>query len=139
MNVMITMLSTQTVNDESNRTELVTEGSFSLSGDTASIRYEDSEATGFEGSVTEISVTGTRLASIIRTGSASSNLMIETGKKHYCHYAMPFGEMTIGVYTHTIKNGLTPEGGSLYFKYTIDMNGSYLSDNEIQLTVEKQI
>ena len=50
---------------------------------------------------------------------------------------MPFGEMVIGVYTHAIRNRLTPEGGELFLRYTIDMNGSYLSDNEIRLSVRK--
>ena len=84
-----------------------------------------------------LNLEGERLASIRRSGTATSNLVIETNKKHYCHYAMPFGEMVIGVYTHAIRNRLTPEGGELFLRYTIDMNGSYLSDNEIRLSVRK--
>ena len=137
MNVMIAMTSVQIVNDDRTETELVTEGTYRMEGDTAYISYADSEATGFEGPVTEGEVHGERLASIRRSGTATSNLVIETNKKHYCHYAMPFGEMVIGVYTHGIRNGLTPEGGELFMRYTIDMNGSYLSDNEIRLSVRK--
>lgn len=137
MNVIIAMKSAQIINDDRTETELTTEGVFQLSGDTAVMRYTDSEATGFEGSVTEVQVTGTQLASISRTGSATSHLVVETGKKHYCHYTMPFGEMTIGIYTHTIKNELTGDGGNLFMKYTLDMNGCYLSDNEIQLSIRK--
>ena len=137
MNVMIAMTSVQIVNDDRTETELVTEGTYRMEGDTAYISYADSEATGFDGSVTEVEVHGERLASIRRSGTATSNLVIETNKKHYCHYAMPFGEMVIGVYTHGIRNGLTPEGVELFMRYTIDMNGSYLSDNEIRLSVRK--
>ena len=137
MNVMIAMTSVQIVNDDRTETELVTEGTYRMEGDTAYISYADSEATGFDGSVTEVEVHGERLASIRRSGTATSNLVIETNKKHYCHYAMPFGEMVIGVYTHGIRNGLTPEGGELFMRYTIDMNGSYLSVNEIRLSVRK--
>ncbi len=135
MNVMIAMTSIQIIGEERSSTALTTEGVFSHKGDTYHISYMDSEATGFDGSVTALQVTGNQLASISRTGTVNSNLVIETGKKHYCHYAMPFGEMMIGVYTHTIKNELTPQGGRLFMRYTIDMNGSYLSDNEIQLSV----
>ena len=145
MDVMIDMTSVQIVNEDRTVTELVTEGVYRMEGDTAHISYEDSEATGFEGSVTELEVQGERLASIRRSGTATSNLVIESNKKHYCHYAMPFGEMVIGVYTHAIRNRLmtggwdrlTPEGGELFLRYTIDMNGSYLSDNEIRLSVRK--
>lgn len=137
MDVMIDMTSVQIVNDARTETELVTEGTYWTEGDTAYISYADSEATGFEGSVTDLEIHGERLASIRRSGTATSNLVIETNKKHYCHYAMPFGEMVIGVYTHAIRNKLTPEGGELFLRYTIDMNGSYLSDNEIKLSVRK--
>ncbi|MBQ8906780.1 MAG: DUF1934 domain-containing protein [Ruminococcus sp.] len=137
MNAIIAMKSAQIINNERNETELMTEGIYQMTGDTAVMSYLDSEATGFDGSETKVQVTGNRLASITRTGAANSHLVIETGKKHYCHYAMPFGEMTIGIYTHQIKNELTETGGKLFMKYTLDMNGSYLSDNEIRLSIQK--
>ena len=137
MNAMIAMKSAQIINSERTETELMTEGLYRMAGDTAVMSYLDSEATGFEGSETRVEVTGNRIASITRTGAAHSSLVIETGKKHYCHYAMPFGEMTIGIYTHQIKNELTETGGELYMKYTLDMNGTYLSDNEISLSIQK--
>ena len=68
------------------------------------------------------------------TGTANSVLTLETGRKHFCQYETPFGGMQIGVYTHTIENTLS-EDGKLYLKYTLDLNSSYLSDNEIIMTI----
>ena len=56
-------------------------------------------------------------------------------KKQHCHYNTPYGELMIGVFTHSIVNELNESGGSLYLKYTIDINSSYVSDNEILMMV----
>lgn len=136
-NFVIEMKSIQSIYDDRTETELTTSGKFKCGNGRFMISYLDSEATGFEGSETEITVTGNKLASIIRRGSSSSDLVIEPGKRHHCHYSTPYGEMVIGIYTHSIDNKLSENGGSLYMKYTIDINTSYMSDNEIIMNVKK--
>ena len=129
-NVMIEMISIQSIYNEKTETSLITEGNLRNEGsDSFKITYKD-------GSTTEIAVTGNSIASIIRTGSTHSDLVIEPGKKHHCHYETPYGEMIVGIYTHKIDNSLTSDGGRLYLKYTIDVNSSYLSDNEIVMNIK---
>lgn len=120
-----------------NETELRTEGTYEQNGTTWCVSYEESEVTGFEGSTTEITGTDGHCVSIVRTGAANSNLMIETGKKHYCIYGTPFGDITVGVFTHKIEDHLTADGGQLYLRYTLDANASFLSENEIYLQILK--
>ena len=43
--------------------------------------------------------------------------------------------MHIGVFTHAIDDDLKNDG-RLYLKYTLDLNSSYLSDNEIILKIK---
>ena len=43
--------------------------------------------------------------------------------------------MRIGVYTHAIDNTIDKDG-RLYLKYTLDLNSSYLSDNEIIMNIK---
>ena len=62
--------------------------------------------------------------------------IVEKGKKHHCHYVTPYGEMMVGIYTHEIKNELNEHGGKLYMKYTVDINSSYISDNEIYMEIK---
>ena len=45
--------------------------------------------------------------------------------------------MDVGIYTHSIKNNLMESGGDLYMKYTLDINSSYMSDNEIIMNIKK--
>ena len=136
-NVIIEMKSVQFIDNEKTETELITKGNYTKQNDSWRISYEDSEATGFEGSVTEICVIGNKFAPIISTGEAHSDLVIEPKKKHHCHYETPYGSMDIGIYTHSIINKLNDDGGTLYMKYTIDINASYMSDNEIILNIKK--
>ena len=136
--VEIILRSVQRNEEEENETELRTEGVYEHDGKNWSVSYEESEATGFEDSTTEITGTDGRCVSIVRRGSANSNLMIETGKKHYCLYGTPFGDMTLGIYTNKIEDNLSPQGGQLYLRYTLDVNASFLSDNEIYLEVVTQ-
>lgn len=135
-NVMIKMRSVQTVDGESTEVELITKGTFLSADGKYQISYEDSEATGFEDSVTMIEVEGQRLASVSRFGSAPSNLILEINKKHHCHYGTPYGDMMVGIFAHKIDNRFTDDGGHLYMKYTVDINSSYISDNEIIMDVE---
>lgn len=124
--------------DDHSETELMTEGTMEKDGDIWKVTYEDSDATGFEGATTTITADGERMVSIMRTGTANSNLVIETGKKHFCLYGTPFGDITVGIFTHKIENSLSENGGRLYLKYTLDVNSAYMSDNEIYLDITKQ-
>lgn len=118
---------------ERTETELLTEGTMEQAEGKFILSYEDSDATGFEGATTTITAENDSFVSITRTGTANSNLVIETGKKHHCLYGTPYGDITVGVFTHNIENDLSENGGNLYLKYTIDVNSAYMSDNEIYI------
>ena len=133
---MISLTSVQWQDDEKNETELMTRAKYIRENGWDIISYEDTSATGFEGSVTTIKVDKGRNASITREGTANSVLSLEIGRKHFCQYGTPYGNLQIGVYTHAIENTIAKDG-RLYLKYTLDLNSSYLSDNEIIMTVQE--
>ncbi len=135
-NVLITLKSVQWVDKESAETELITSGTYENIDDGYEICYDESTATGFAGSKTVLTCIGDKLATLNRTGSTSSNFIIEKDKKHHCHYGTPYGEFMMGIFTHKIENTLTDDGGDIYMKYTIDINSTYVSDNEIFLNVK---
>lgn len=119
--------------------ELITEGTFKPiklgNADGWEISYEDSEATGFAGSTTTVTCIGDELASMRRSGSADSHLVIEKDRRHHCHYGTEYGDMLLGISASRIINRLSEEGGALYFKYTIDINSAFVSENEIYFEV----
>mgnify|MGYP002672276542 FL=1 len=119
--------------------ELITEGTFKPiklgNADGWEISYEDSEATGFAGSTTTVTCIGDELASMRRSGSADSHLVIEKDRRHHCHYGTEYGDMLLGISASRIINRLSEDGGVLYFKYTIDINSAFVSENEIYFEV----
>ncbi|MCI1269192.1 MAG: DUF1934 domain-containing protein [Ruminococcus sp.] len=137
-NVKLLLKSIQWQDDEKTETELMTDAWYEKIDDTFRIIYEDTSATGFEGSVTTIEIEGNNNAAVVRTGAVNSALSLEIGTKHYCHYDTPFGDMQIGVFTQSIDNKIS-ECGKLHMKYTLDINSAYLSDNEIILEIKENL
>ncbi|MBE6879302.1 MAG: DUF1934 domain-containing protein [Ruminococcaceae bacterium] len=134
--VSITIDSTQTVDGESDKTELFTVGILEADADGYKLCYDESEATGFEGSSVTVKLLPDSVT-VMRTGKAVSTLIIERGKKHHCHYGTEFGDFLIGVNTDEIKNNLTENGGEVYLKYTLDINSSLMSENEMRINVKE--
>ena len=101
------------------------------------ISYEESETTGMEGSDMQLRISPDNMISIIRTGTYQTHLVVQTGRKHFCHYETPFGYFAVGVSARFVRNRLTDEGGSLRLRYTVDANSTLLSDNEIWIDIKK--
>lgn len=132
-NVTISLTSIQWQDGEKTQTELVTKARHTKQDGCDIIAYDDTEATGFEGSVTTIK-SNAKSAYITRKGTANSALALEIGKKNFCQYETPYGSLRLGVYTHDISNTIA-ENGRLYLKYSLDLNASPLSENEIIMTI----
>ena len=120
-NVCITIKSTQTVDQDKDSTELFTFGAMESTENGFRLYYDESEATGFAGSSVTLEVTDE----------------MEKGKKHHCHYGTEFGDFMIGVCTDEIRNELAETGGEIYLKYTLDINSSYMSENEMFINVKE--
>lgn len=135
--IFLNLKSINSVGNDSSKTELNSDGVLRiLENGEIEISYEESEATGFKGSTTFIVISPDNLVTLKRVGSAPSILTIEAEQKHLCHYGTPYGDITMGITTHAVRSNITFDGGELYLKYTIDVNGGYVSDNEIYLNVK---
>ena len=134
--VMITLKSIQSTGKDKEEMELITQGKYRKTSDGFVISYDESEATGYEGSKTILTTIGESQVTMERKGSTTSNLVIEKNKKHHCHYGTPYGDFMVGITANDIKSNLDIDGGELYFKYVIDINSSYISDQEIFINVK---
>lgn len=116
--------------------ELITRGYFARKGSNFFISYRESEATGYDGCTTTVKITGdSRCVTMLRFGSAQSQLVIEKGTRHICHYETGVGAMTLGVAADEIEQNLSDEGGEATFSYTLDTDTQLLSRNRVRLTV----
>jgi len=135
--VSINIKSVQTADEERDTTELFTfgrltrgrgkdKGKYTLS-------YEESEATGFFGNKVRLEVADD-IVVMNRSGNSPANFVIEKGKKHHCHYGTQYGDFMVGITAEDIKYNLSEDGGGdLYMRYTIDINSSLMSENEMYI------
>ncbi|MBP0973397.1 MAG: DUF1934 domain-containing protein [Oscillospiraceae bacterium] len=134
---IMTLKSIQRDGKEMSESVLDTEIQYYLDKGDRIIAYEESETTGMEGSNMMLRISPENMVSIIRTGTYQTHLVVEKGKKHFCHYETPFGEFAVGVAAKWVRNRLSDEGGTLALRYTVDANSTLLSDNEIKIDVRK--
>lgn len=126
-------------NDDVDSIELFTTGSFYKRNGHYYIAYDESEMTGFEGARTVLKVEDGSRVTLTRTGSARSQLIVERGVRHQCHYDTGMGPMMIGVSGDRIVSGLTDAGGKLEFAYSLDINTLLASENSVFINVREQI
>lgn len=119
--------------------QLMTRGSFVQRGGSFFISYRETETTGYEGCTTTVKVAqDASKVSMLRFGPAASQLIIEKGTRHLCHYDTGYGAMTLGVAADEICSRLTEEGGEVEFSYTLDADQStILSRNLVKIRVKR--
>ena len=78
--------------------ELMTRGSLVHKDGAYYIVYKETETTGYEGCTTTVKVAeDARKVSMLRFGKQSSQLIIEKGTRHLCHYETGYGSVSLGV------------------------------------------
>lgn len=125
----------QTADGVTDESELFTRGEFRLHKGLYYIDYEESEATGFEGSHAQLCV-DEGIMTMTRTGSTFSNLVFEDGVRHYCHYGTEFGDCMVGITTQELSHCLDETGGTVHLKYSVDVNSGLMTENEITIKVK---
>lgn len=137
--VLINIKGIQYYDDDKDVVELMTVGRFYRKNGSYYISYDESEATGFEGSKTTLKVEqDSGRVTMLRSGAIKSQLIIEKGTRHQCHYDTGYGPMIMGVWGNRIQSTLGDDGGDLDFKYTLDFNASMASENEVFINVREQ-
>lgn len=126
-------------NAEPDVIELFTTGTYSKTGNNYVISYDESSATGFEGSTTTLEINDDTIT-MSRVGEeANAQLIIQDGVRHQCWYDAGYGDMTIGVNGHMLKHTLGKNGGDLHFKYSLDVNSMLASENEMTIKIKERV
>ncbi len=136
-NFKITINDKHFANGEIDETTTDVAGEFVFGKNGYTIKYLDNEGT-FEGSVTKIMVMEPDIVRVSRGGDMAIELLLENDKRHNCVYDTPFGNLQMAVYTEYVKSDMTSNGGRLSFKYSIDVGGEQLSDNELFIEVKER-
>jgi uncharacterized beta-barrel protein YwiB (DUF1934 family) len=122
---------------DSDPIELITNGHYFSKGNNHYISYEETEMTGLEGVQTTVKVEGSDRVIITRGGRYKTQLILEKGKRHLCHYGTDYGSMMMGVNTAKIDSTLNETGGDIKVDYSLEINHSLASENRFEISVRE--
>ena len=137
MNALIKITGTQTADGEEDVVELTTNGTLERIKDGWKLCYHETEATGMEGTVTQLDISDGRL-NLMRLGTHPSMLILEQNRRHHCNYHTPYGTIDMGTYASKIVCNLDDHGGDLEFAYTLGFNGGISSAHNVHITVQEE-
>lgn len=133
--VLLTIKSTQQIDENKDGIELVTDGKYSFDGTTAELEYQESELTGFAGTTTHFHIENGCI-NLTRTGTLRSEMIFQEGRKHTFMYETDEGSMTMGIDTRTMRCELDENGGDIEIYYTIDIGNVILSKNSFVINIK---
>lgn len=132
---VIKIKSVQHDGTEKSETEVITAGLIKKIKSGFELIYDETDATGYEGSKTVLKIIDGSRIEMTRSGAVNGELYIENGRKNFCQYGTPFGGITVGVQGKKVESRLTDRGGSVSASYVIDINSSLIGDYDLEIDV----
>ncbi len=118
-------------------TELMTEGTMTVTPEEISFSYEESALTGMEGTTTTFEVREPQVI-LTRSGAVNSQMIFEEGRQHTSLYETPFGELTVDIQTSRLRHNLTGRGGLMEIKYSIAVEHTVTGRNYFKIRVRRR-
>ena len=118
-------------------TELMTEGTMTLTEDGMVLRYQETELTGMEGTTTTFEVKGPQVI-LTRSGAVNSQMIFEEGRRHTSLYETPYGELTVDIQTSALRHTLSQRGGVLEIRYSIAVEHTVTGRNCFKIRVKRK-
>jgi len=118
-------------------TELMTEGTLSVTPQGFLLSYQESELTGMEGTTTTFEIRGGQVL-LTRSGKVNSQMVFEEGRQHTSLYETPFGELTVDIQTSRLRHSMTERGGLLEIRYSIAVEHTVTGKNTFKIRVREK-
>lgn len=131
----ISITGRQEYDSDSGEISLSTTGSYTQRGGARFIAYKEYDEDNPKVSYTSVLKIEPGKVTMMRSGS-DTRLILEKGRRHLCLYDTGFGSLTVGVFTHELTSSLGNKGGSLNVKYTLDIDSTLSSSNQILVEVK---
>ena len=114
--------------------ELMTDGEYEQKNEVSTFSYMESELTGFNGLLTTFNVEPDRVV-LTRGEGLVGDMIFSENIKHHFLYDTPYGAITMGIDTHSIKKNLHNDGGSLEIRYDIEVDNVAVSQNLFEINI----
>ena len=124
--------------DPDEQLELFAEGTLTVEDGTAVLRYEESDLTGMDGTVSEIRfrTDDPTLVHLVRLGGVTSSMTFKPHSRTACVYQTPYMPFQLGVHCLTVSNDLLG-GGMLCLNYIIEIRGAKAEWCRMQITFKE--
>lgn len=132
---VISIIGKQDYDGEIGEVDLKTTGSYMEKNGKKFISYKEFADDGKTPITSVLKVENNRVE-MIHTGDRTK-LILEKGERHSCEYDTGVGNLSVGVFTSDIISTLDEHGGNIQIFYTLDINSSLSSKNEISITVRE--
>ena len=99
--------------------------------------YLESDLTGLAGTATRVVVEPDRVT-VERSGTLNARMVFIPGQKSSFLYDTRFGSATLEVETKKINARLDDFGGELCIDYTVNMEHTVSSKNQLKISVKEQ-
>lgn len=106
--------------------------------DVWNISYDESEATGMEGTQTRVSLFPNGRVVLSRTGSVEMELEFVKGDQRVEAKSTPYGPVRFSVLTHEVKGKMNEEGGAIELGYSLGFDNRHTISTKLQLQVTAQ-
>ena len=138
-NVLLTIEGQQwSVDDKPQAIRLTTEGRLFRRDKAWLVVYDESSATGMEGTQTTMRVADDGTVALIRTGSHDMKLTFAAGNRHITRMETPYGDLDVEVYTSLVQSKISEMGGYIHLGYTIDFNSRERMNTRLDVEIRQR-
>ena len=118
--------------------EINSVGTMTDDGDRIFITYNETEATGMNGSTTSVSFlkNAPEIVTMTRDGLVSATLVFEESKRHHCIYKTPFMPFEVCVKTKNVINNILLSG-ELELDYIVEIRGAKAERTKFKMQILK--
>lgn len=131
-NAVITVKSVQESDGETEKTELVSDGSFYIRDGKYFVMYNENDT--MKNSLSMVKVDG-ETVTVSRTGEYSMKMVCAENKTCSFVYRMPYGSATMGITTEKVDVSLGENGGTIRLVYELNTGGG-IQRNSVSIAID---
>ncbi len=122
--------------EEANTLLFDTAGYYFFNDGVGVLSYQESELTGLEGTRTSVMVMPDQVV-VDRDGMLTGRMIFREGVRDSFPYNTPYGQMTLGINTRSIRHNFNETGGDVEIDYVTDLAHTYVSRNQFRISVKE--
>ena len=138
INATLTIASVQRSDDQTDRSELNTIAYYRYAPDRIEIHYPELDDDGEPCGQTKITIFPNKIVTVEKVGLIATKMVVEIGKAHFATYDTVVGSLDMVVSGLDIVPRLDGQGGRLFLRYMIELNGEMTAENILDLQIRMQ-